>query len=188
MGRAMLGKSLVQFSVDGRGCVPSLLFDLGPNYGGGNENNGGLLQKVHAHTLCPQPCNRARPTHTPAETPGHSQAGLGQPLVASLLLSSVSWCTQSFVCALQESVSSVLYKFWWLYGGEWQPPLRGLMPHQVCYTQSPCPCGRPLLTRTSAGDAQNTQRQVWLSLCGVSWGSQGFVCSSFSKGEARIGA
>ena len=34
MHRAMLNKSLVQFSVDGWGCVPSLLFDLGPNYGG----------------------------------------------------------------------------------------------------------------------------------------------------------
>ena len=28
----MLSKSLIQFSVDGWGCVPSLLFDLGPNY------------------------------------------------------------------------------------------------------------------------------------------------------------
>ena len=28
MGRAMLSKSLIQFSVDGQGCVPSLLFDL----------------------------------------------------------------------------------------------------------------------------------------------------------------
>ena len=30
MGRAMLSKSLIQFSVDGRGCVLSLLFDLRP--------------------------------------------------------------------------------------------------------------------------------------------------------------
>ena len=41
MGGAMLGRSLIQFSVDGRGCVPSLLFDLRPNYGGGKEDNGG---------------------------------------------------------------------------------------------------------------------------------------------------
>jgi len=46
MGRAMLNKSLIQFSVDGRGCVPSLLFDLMPNYSGGNEDNGDLLPKV----------------------------------------------------------------------------------------------------------------------------------------------
>ena len=41
MGGAVLSKSLIQFSVDARGFVPSLLFDLRPNYGGGNEDNGG---------------------------------------------------------------------------------------------------------------------------------------------------
>ena len=46
MGRTMLSKSLIQFSVDRWGCVPSQLFDLRPNYGGGNEDNGNLLQKV----------------------------------------------------------------------------------------------------------------------------------------------
>ena len=45
MGRAILSKSSIQFSVEGQGCVSSLLFDLRPNYGGGNEDNGGLLQK-----------------------------------------------------------------------------------------------------------------------------------------------
>ena len=53
----MLCKSLIQFSVDGRGCVSSLLFDLKPNYGGGNEYNG-------CHTHHPQPCSRPLPTHT----------------------------------------------------------------------------------------------------------------------------
>ena len=55
----MLNKSLIQFSVDGQGCIPSLLFDLRPNYGGCNEENGDLLQKVpcmHCLTQCPQPC------------------------------------------------------------------------------------------------------------------------------------
>ena len=46
MGGAMLSKSLIQFSVDGRGCVPSLLFDLRPNCPGDNEDNGDPLQKV----------------------------------------------------------------------------------------------------------------------------------------------
>ena len=46
MGRAMLSKSLIQFSLDGRDYAPSLLFDLRPNYGGDNEDNGDLLQKV----------------------------------------------------------------------------------------------------------------------------------------------
>ena len=67
MGRAMLSKPLIQFSVDGQVYVPSLLFDLMPNYGGGNEDNGDLHQKVpcrHCYTQCPQPCNRPLPTHT----------------------------------------------------------------------------------------------------------------------------
>ena len=50
MGRAMLSKSLIQFSVDGWSCVPSLLFDLRPNYGKGKEDNGNLLQITPAHT------------------------------------------------------------------------------------------------------------------------------------------
>ena len=45
MGGAMLNKSLIQFSVDGQSCVPSLLFDLRPNYGGGNADNGDPLLK-----------------------------------------------------------------------------------------------------------------------------------------------
>ena len=42
------------------------------------------------------------PTPLP-ETPGSSQANLGQSLVGSLFISPGSWCTQGFVCALQES-------------------------------------------------------------------------------------
>ena len=38
---AILSKSLTQFSVDEWVCVPSLLFDLRPNYGGGSEDNSG---------------------------------------------------------------------------------------------------------------------------------------------------
>ena len=51
------------------------------------------------------------------ETPGHSQASLAQSLMGSLLLSPGSWWAQGFVCALQESVSPALCKFWQLYGG-----------------------------------------------------------------------
>ena len=73
----------------------------------------------------------------------------------SLLLSPGSWCAQGFVCALQESVSPVLCKFWQLYGGVNGDLLQeGLCHTQVCGTQSPCPCGRPLLTHTSTGDTQ----------------------------------
>ena len=51
------------------------------------------------------------------ETPGHPQASLGKSLVRSLLLYPGVWCTQGSVCALKESISPVLCKFWWLCGG-----------------------------------------------------------------------
>ena len=60
MGRTIVSKSQIQFSVDGQGCVLSLLFDLRPNYGAGNEDNGNLLQKVpctHCCSQCPLNCS-----------------------------------------------------------------------------------------------------------------------------------
>ena len=45
------------------------------------------------------------------ENPGHSQASVAQSLEGSLLLFPGSWCPQAFVCALQESVFPVLWKF-----------------------------------------------------------------------------
>ena len=66
LGEAMLNKSLIQFSVDEWGCFPSLLFDLWPNYGGGNEDNGNLLQKVlctHCHTQCSWLCRGPQLIH-----------------------------------------------------------------------------------------------------------------------------
>ena len=63
---AMLNKYVIQFSIGGQSCVPSLLFDLRQNYGGGNEDNGSYCQKdlcMHCHTQCPQPCNRPLLTH-----------------------------------------------------------------------------------------------------------------------------
>ena len=67
MGKAMVSKSLIQISVDGQDCVPSLLFDLKPSYDGGNEDNGNLLQMIpcrHCYTQCPQPCSRPWPAQT----------------------------------------------------------------------------------------------------------------------------
>ena len=125
------------------------------------------LKRFHVYTaaLSAPPCSKPGPTPLP-QTPGHSGASPGQPFLGSLLLSPGSWCTQGFVCALPESVSPVLCKFQRLYGGVNGDLLQeGLCHTQVCCIQSPCPCGRPLLTHTSAGD---TETQFWLSLCGVS--------------------
>ena len=134
------------------------------------------FERSHACTAAlsdPNPvAGHCRPT-PPPETSGHLQANLGQSLVGSLLISLGSSCKQGFVCALQESVSPVLCKFWWPCGEVNGNLLQeGLCHTQVCCTQSPCPCGSPLLTHTSAGD---TQTQFLLSLCGVSesWCTQG---------------
>ena len=103
MEGALLSESLIQFSVDGRGCVPSLLFDLRPNYGGGKEDNGDLLQKVlcmHCCTQYPRPCSNPLLTHASAgDSWTHGQVWVSL-LWGSLLLSPGSWCVQGFVCAL----------------------------------------------------------------------------------------
>ena len=128
----MISKSLIQFSVDGWGCVPSLLFDLRPNYGGGKGPMQALLHSVsptlQQASADPCLCQRLLDTH-------------GQVWV------SLSWGHRSFllgpgapgsVCALPESVSRVLCKFWRLYGGVKGDLLQeGLCHTQVCCTQSP---------------------------------------------------
>ena len=72
------------------------------------------FKRFHAHTAALSASDPAAGHRQPSplpETPGHSQATLGQSLIGSLLLSSGSLCTHGFVCALQESVSPVLCKF-----------------------------------------------------------------------------
>ena len=132
-------------------------------------------QAYTATLSAPNPSAGNRQPMPPPETPGHSQASLGQSLVGSLLLPPGSWCTQSSVCALQESVCPVLCKFWWLYGGVNGNLLQeGLCHTQVCCAQSPCPCGRPLLTRTSTGDTQTLKGRSGSASVG-SPGAPGFV-------------
>ena len=112
-----------------------------------------------------------RPT-PPLQTSGHSRASLGQSPVGSLLLSPGSWCTRVCLCP-PRVYFPVLCKFWQLYVGVNGDLLQqGLCHTQVCCTQSPCPCSRPLLTHISVGD---TQTQFWLRLSGISgsWCTQG---------------
>ena len=121
---------------------------------------------MHCCTQCPDteagPC---RPTPLP-ETPGHSRASLGQSLVGSLLLSPGYWCTHTVLFVSSKNLFPQLCVSSKLYGGINGNLLqKGLCHTQVCYIQSPCHCGRPLLMHTSAGD---TQKQCWLSLCGLS--------------------
>ena len=72
------------------------------------------FKRTYAHTVvfsAPDPmADHCQLTH-PLKTPRHSQASLTQSLVGTLHLSPGSWCAQGFACALQESVSPVLWKF-----------------------------------------------------------------------------
>ena len=54
MGRAILSKSLIQFSVDGWDYVPSLYFGMRSNYSRGIGSNGDLLQKDLCQDCCIQ--------------------------------------------------------------------------------------------------------------------------------------
>ena len=109
----MLSKSLVQFSFDGWSCVLSLLFTWGQTMVEVMKVMANSFKRYHAGTAtlsAPNPAASHRQPTPPPETPGHSQVSLGQSTVGSLPLSPRSWCSQSFVCALQESDSPVLCK------------------------------------------------------------------------------
>ena len=137
---------------------------LGPNYGGGNEDNEDLLLKVscmYCHTRYHQPSSRPL-THTFARDswtlPGKSGS------VSCGVTSPFSWCTRFCLCP-PRVYFPVLCKFWQLYDGVNVDLIQeGLCNTQVCCTQSPCPCGSLLLTCTSTGDAQT---QICFSLCEV---------------------
>ena len=167
----MFSKSLIKFSVDGWGCVPSLLIDLRPNYSGGSEDNGDLLQKVpcrNCYTQYLQPWSRPPSSHasvgnswTLMGMSGSVSCGVTAPFSWVLVHTSFCLCPPR-VCFL------VLCKFWWLCGGVNDDLLQeeyGLCHTQVCYTQSPCLCSSLLLTHTSTRDIQT---QFCLRLCGVS--------------------
>ena len=100
----MFSKSLVQFSVDGQGCVPSLLFDLRPGGGGGGGYEVEVEVEVevvrimatsfsrsctHCCTQCPRPCSRPPPTHA---SPGDSRALPGKSGAVSCgVMAPFSW-------------------------------------------------------------------------------------------------
>ena len=156
----MLSKSLIQLSVDGQVCVPSLLFDL--------RSLVELMKIIKTSFKRSHACiaTFSAPKPTPLLTQASAgdswtlTASLGQSLVGSLLLSPGSRCAQGFVCALQESASPIPCNFWWLYGRVNGNLLQqGLCHTQVCCTQSPCPCSRPLLACTSTGDSQTLKRR-----------------------------
>ena len=147
---------------------------LGPNYGGGNEGNGDLLQRIwcmYCYTHCPQPCSRPLLTHA---STGDSCTLTGKSgSVSCEVTAPFSWVlVHTRFCLCPPGVYfPVLCKFWLLYDGVNGDLLQEVCHTQVCFTQSPFPCGHPLMTHTSTGDSQT---QFCLILCGVpeSWWAQ----------------
>ena len=117
------------------------------------------FKRSHARIATLSAPNHAAGHHwptSPLETPGHSQASLGQSLVESLFLSPGSWYIRFYLYPPRVCFP-VLCKLWQFYGGVNGDLLqKGLHHTQICCTQSPCPHGSLLLTRTSTGDAQNS--------------------------------
>ena len=153
---AVLSKSVIQLALDFCGAVFS------PCFLTRDQTIVEVMKKMATffrrssacHSQCPDPeVSHRHPMPLPG-TPGLTGKSGS---VSNGVTPSFSWvllCT-GFYCALQESVSPVLCKFWWLYGGVNGSLLQeGLCHTQVCCTQSPCPRGRPLLTCTSTGDTQ----------------------------------
>ena len=163
----LLSKSLIQFSVDGWGCVPSLLFDLGPNYGGVNEDNGDLLQKF--------PCKDCYPQSPPP--PPQKQATTNPHVCWRLLGESGSvscGVTAPFSWVLMHKVlfvpSKSLFPQSCVSSGSmmWFMATSSKRAYAISRSLHP----EPLLSRTSSGD---NQTQFCLSLFGVSgtWCAQG---------------
>ena len=130
---------------------------------------------MYCYTQCPKSCSRPPLTHTSA---GYSWTLTGK----SGSVSCGGHCSfllgpgaHNVVFVLSKRLFPRPIKFWQLCGGVNGNLLQeGLCHTQVCCTQSPCPCGRPLLTHTSTGDART---QLCFSLCGVSvpWCAQGLL-------------
>ena len=107
LGLALVGKANAQeifnpILADGWGCVPAITGGVLATSSKGLMLTCCTSQESVSHYCQPMP---------PLETPGYSQTSLAQSLLGLLLLSPGSCCAQSFVCALKESVSPVLWKF-----------------------------------------------------------------------------
>ena len=134
------------------------------------EDNGDFPQKIpcmYSWNQCPQTCSRPPPTHASTEDPWTATGKFRT--VSCGFTALFSWVLiHKFLLYLPRVYFPVLCMAWQIYcgvnGNLFQ---EGLCHTQVCCTQSPRPCGRPLLTRTST----DVQTQFCLSLCGVpgSW-------------------
>ena len=118
---------------------------------------------MHCCTHCPQPCSRPPATHASAGDSWTLQGKSGS--VSSGVTAPLSWfLVHTGFCLCPPRVYFlVLYKFWQLYGA-----VNGdLLQEGLCHTQSPWPCGRPLLTHASTGDSWTRPGKSGSVSCGV---------------------
>ena len=153
-GQMMLSKSFIEFFCWWVGLCSLPIIYLGPNYGGGNEDNGDLLQLLLS---VPQALQQARADPrlhwrllTLTDTSGSFSYRVTPPF---------SWVlAHSRFCLWPPRICfPVLCKFLWLYGGCSGDLIQeGLCITQVCCTQSPWPCGSLLLApRKRSAKKQN---------------------------------
>ena len=115
----MLGKSLIQFSVDGWCCVPSLLLDLRPNYGGAMKTMATSFKRSQACTAVLSAPSLQQATANPRilrrllDTHGQVWVSLFCGHCFFLLGPG----THRLCLCPPSSVFSVLCKFWRLSGG-----------------------------------------------------------------------
>ena len=101
-------------------CHDQCVLSAKPNYGGGNEDNGDLLQKapsMHCCTQYPQPCSWPPPTHASARDSWSLTSKAGS--VSCGITAPFSWvlvCTRFCLCPPRVCFP-VLCKFWELSGG-----------------------------------------------------------------------
>ena len=107
MGGAMFSKSLIQFPVDGWGCVLSLWCTWGQTMVEVMKIMATSFKRSYAHTATLSALYPAAGHHWPTpllETPGHSQTSLGQSLMGSLLLSPGSQWKHKVLLVLSKSL------------------------------------------------------------------------------------
>ena len=142
---AIFSKSLIQFTLDGCGCIQALVFELRPNYGRGNESNWDLLQKdlsKHSCIQCPSPWCFPFLDHV---STGHSwtlTSNTGSVSCGNTALTLGSWWTQAlFVPSnslLQSCGSSIIKSSW--------PPMSNSLWVLSTFARSPgwkiCSCSK----------------------------------------------
>ena len=156
------------------GCVPSLLFDLRPNYGGGNEDKVDLLQKVqckHCYTQCPGPCSRPWLTHTSARDSWTLTGKSGSVSCGVTALFPGSQYAQFCLCPPRVCFPSPVYilmALWWVK----------VTSSKRAYAMPSFPAPRtpaPTAVHCWPVPSGDTHTPFCLSLCGISgsWCAQG---------------